>query len=290
MVEFSISVVIPTFNRKWSLSRAIDSVLGQSLRPQELIVVDDGSTDQTAEWIKKTYAEHSSFLKVCRLDQNLGVSAARNRGASRASGQWVAFLDSDDEWLPNKLERQFEVLRKSDPALPLIHCNERWMRNGQLLNQKQKHKKMGGDFFVPSLELCLISPSAVLIERDFFLAIGGFREDFIVCEDYDLWLRILAQHKVGFCEEILLIKHGGHNDQLSQKLNAMDLYRIRSLERLVTSAELTVEKKKAALRVGLVKCQILLNGFAKHNNFADTVEVENIKQIFEREKACLAEF
>ena len=232
-----VSVVIPTFDRLAVLKRAIQSVLSQTHTNLELIVVDDASTDETLSYLKDI---KDSRLKVISLSENRGVSFARNRGIEVAQGELIALLDSDDEWLKRKLEKQVEFL-KENPLLNLVHCNEKWIRNGHHLNQKKIHRKEGGRIFARALHLCLISPSAVVIRKNFLQSIGLFREDFPVCEDYELWLRITASEDIGFLEEVLLIKYGGHDDQLSHRYTAMDFWRVRAMDELYSKSILNEE-------------------------------------------------
>jgi glycosyltransferase involved in cell wall biosynthesis len=220
------SVIIPTFNRAEKVIRAIESVLSQTFKDYELIVIDDGSTDDTYDLIKGFPIQYHKI-------ENSGVSAARNFGVKLSQGEWLAFLDSDDEWLPNKLELQARFIKEND--YKVVHGEEIWMRRGKRVNPKLKHKKSGGDIFEASLELCLMSPSTIAIKRELFESYGGFREDFEVCEDYDLWLKITRTNEVGFIEQPIIIKHGGHEDQLSTKHKAMDLWRVKSMQQLLKS-------------------------------------------------------
>ena len=136
-----ISVIIPTFNRIGLLQRAIDSVLSQSLKPYEIIVVDDGSTDGTGDIIKQKYKS----IKIIQ-QKNSGVSAARNNGIKHAKGDWIAFLDSDDEWNKDKIGKQVNRLT-DNPKYSFCHTNEIWIRNGIRVNQKKKNiKNMVGLF------------------------------------------------------------------------------------------------------------------------------------------------
>ena len=262
------SVIIPTFNRSKTLNRSISSVMKQSFKDFELIIVDDGSTDNTREICHKY---DLNYIKT----ENHGVSYARNTGAKSTRGKWLAFLDSDDEWLPNKLKKQKDFIR-DNPEYSIVHGNERWINNGSLLNQKLKHKKSGGNLFNKSLELCLISPSAVAIHRDLFSHYRGFREDFPVCEDYDLWLKITSNNEVGFIEDEILIKYGGHKDQLSQKFRGMDYWRVLSIDWVVENLNLTSEKKEAATSQLVLKSKILLNGYIKHKNLSNHEEISKI--------------
>lgn len=255
-----IDVIIPTYNRAKVLERAILSVLKQTYKNFTLYVVDDGSTDETACLLEK-YKDQIILLS----QSNKGVSSARNLAAFKGSGDWIAFLDSDDEWIHQKLERQINAVANS-PELRFFHTEEIWVRNGVRVNPKVKHQKHGADLLVRSLDFCLISPSTSLVRRDLFLEHGGFDEDFTVCEDYDLWLKILTKEEIGFLPEALTIKYGGHLDQLSLQFVAMDYWRIKSLARLYKAAHVKDEIKDKIKEVLLKKSKILLKGYVKHQN------------------------
>jgi len=255
-----VSVIIPTWNRSGYLARALESVYAQSLLPYEVIVVDDGSTDDTREII----AQH--FSKVRYLYQeNRGVSSARNTGIRAAGGDWIALLDSDDCWLVNKLEHQQQLLR-ANPDARICHSDEIWIRNGKRVNPMKKHAKRGGHIFKHCLPLCAISPSSTVIRRDLFDEIGLFDESLPACEDYDLWLRLCAAHPVLFADEPLLIKYGGHADQLSRRYWGMDRFRIRALEKIVASSTLNAENHAAAMKTLLEKISIVIQGADKRDN------------------------
>jgi glycosyltransferase involved in cell wall biosynthesis len=260
-----ISVIIPTYNRIFFLKRSIDSVLEQSLKPYEVIIVDDGSSDGTSTMIKKNYPK---INLICQ--ENKGVSAARNIGIRASSGDWVCFLDSDDEWKKNKLNEQMLAIKKNT-NYSFCHSNEEWIKNGKKINQKKKHKKYGGDIFKECLDMCRISPSSVMINKSVFDDIGFFNEDLVVCEDYELWLRICAHYKVLFVDEPLIIKYGGHEGQLSNSIESIEYYRIKALEYLL-STEMTYENKKEAVKILLFKLGIYLNGLKKRNKILDIVK------------------
>ncbi|MDC6452904.1 glycosyltransferase family A protein [Alphaproteobacteria bacterium] len=256
-----ISVIIPTLNRCEFLKRALHSVLKQTLKPREIIVVDNGSTDKTFEMIS------SSFPNVKYLKQTKkGVSASRNKGILNSKSNWLAFLDSDDVWSHNKLEKQMAFNTKNKNRFRLIHTNEIWYRNGKFLNQLKKHKKSGGDIFKNSLILCCISPSSALINKEIFNEYGYFDEDLEVCEDYDLWIRITAREEVGYIDEPMLIKHGGHSDQLSKKFWGMDRFRIFSLEKNLKNNWFSIKQKESALEILIKKLEIIVNGANKRGN------------------------
>ncbi len=264
-----ISVIVPTYNRAHQLPRTLDSILCQSCSPKEIIVVDDGSTDETLALMTSEYPE-IVFIQ----QQNTGVSSARNVGIKRASGDWIAFLDSDDEWLPEKLETQMNALYKN-PEIKICHTNEIWIRNGKRVNPKKKHEKFGGWIFQKCLPLCCISPSSVIIHKSIFKEIGLFDYSLPVCEDYDLWLRITARNPVLYIEEPFLIKYGGHEDQLSKKYWGMDRFRIKSLEKIIASRVLSELDENAAKKMLMEKIYIFIQGAQKRGNIK---EVKKFKE------------
>ena len=260
-MQTTIATVIPTFNRASIVSRAIDSVLSQTRLPSEIIVVDDGSTDNTESLISEKYRT-VSYIK----SENKGVSAARNIGIKAAKSEWIAFLDSDDEWLPQKVEKQIAKI-SHNPSYKVVHCEEIWIRDGRRVNPKVKHKKYGGYIFEKCLPLCVISPSAVVIHRDLFQELGYFDESLPACEDYDLWLRICAKYPVLFVEDPLLRKFGGHDDQLSKKFWGMDRFRVEALYKIIKLGNLTESQKQKAIDMLTHKCSILSSGFTKRGNY-----------------------
>ncbi|HJL77708.1 MAG TPA: glycosyltransferase [Candidatus Marinimicrobia bacterium] len=253
----NVSVVIPTYNRAHLLQRALDSVFCQTLLPTEVIIVDDGSTDSTASLIETRYSEVAYIWQP-----NGGVSAARNSGIRKASGDWIAFLDSDDEWLPQKLEGQVEVLAEK-PGMKLCHTEEIWIRNGRRVNPRKKHAKHGGWIFQKCLELCCISPSSVMIHRSVFDEVGLFDESLPACEDYDMWLRVTARYPVLYIDKPLITKYGGHEDQLSKKYWGMDRFRVQALAKIIESGVLSVENKTAAQAMIREKINIYIDGASK---------------------------
>ena len=263
-----ISVVIPTFNRAHVLPRALNSVLAQTLRPLEVLVVDDGSTDATEALLHSRYADET-FPSVRPLTcPEQGVSAARNHGIRESSGQWIALLDSDDAWTPEKLEQQHRALQRS-PDHKICHTDEVWIRNGKRVNQMKKHAKPGGWIFNECLPLCCISPSSVLIHRSIFDDVGLFDEDLPVCEDYDLWLRVACRYPVLLVDEKLTIKYGGHPDQLSHKLWGMDRFRLLALEKILASGFLDEQMRKAAEATLRSKLDIYLQGARKRGRMSE---------------------
>jgi len=266
----NITVIIPSYNRAYSLSRALDSVFSQSILPSEVIVVDDGSSDKTCELIDQKYPQ------VRYIYQNQqGVSAARNVGIREATFDWIAFLDSDDEWLPHKLEQQCEQLKDS-PGLLVCHTEEIWIRNGERVNQMKKHKKTGGWIYQNCLPLCAMSPSSIMIHKRIFADVGLFKEDLPACEDYDLWLRICARYSVLYVEKPCINKYGGHEDQLSSTYWGMDRFRIQALMDILKEQVLNEEDKNATKIVLSKKIEVYMKGARKREKNEELQHYQNL--------------
>ena len=253
-----VSVVIPVYNRTSELLRALDSVYKQQCQASEVIVVDDGSDIEIKALVNK-HNPHTTFIRQAHG----GVSSARNTGIRHCRSNWIAFLDSDDEWHPEKLAQQLDQLRQTN--LLIGHSDEIWIRNGVRVNPHKKHKKYGGQIFSRCLPLCLISPSSVVIDKTLLLDLGGFDETLPACEDYDLWLRITAKLAIDYIDKPLVTKHGGHADQLSQKHWGMDRFRIYSMEKLYLQGHLSNNQAIELLKELTQKCRVFANGAAKHN-------------------------
>ena len=261
----AVSVVIPTYNRRAMVREAIDSVLANTGVEFELIVVDDGSTDDTQDLGRCFQGEARLIFE---RTANRGVAAARNRAVELARAPLVAFLDSDDLWSPTKLARQVAFMREH-PALGISQTNEIWIRDGKRVNPGERHRKRAGDIFVKSLRTCLISPSAAMIRADLFRAVGGFDESMIAAEDYDLWLRILVDHEVGLLDEPLVTRRGGHPDQLSATTPAIDRFRILALTKLLANERLSGARRDETVSVLAEKCGIYAGGLERRGKVAD---------------------
>ena len=255
-----ISVVIPSHNRRHTLERALQSVYQQNSMVDEVILVDDGSTDGSDAMVGQAFPD----VKIVR-QPNLGVSAARNRGIEAAACEWIALLDSDDHWLPGKIEKIREAQRQH-PDFVLFHSDEIWIRSGVRVNPMNKHRKSGGWIFEQCLPLCAISPSASVIRKSVLQELGLFDEKLPACEDYDLWLRLCHRYPVHYIDQPLIVKYGGHADQLSRQHPAMDQFRARALHRLLATENLSPEQHAAAAAMLLAKLDILIKGAIKHGN------------------------
>jgi glycosyltransferase involved in cell wall biosynthesis len=257
-----ITVIIPVYNRPGFVKEAIQSVLDQTYSNVEIIVVNDGSTDDTPLVLQ-------SFGDKIRIihQENRGVSAARNTGIKNSKSKWIAFLDSDDIWLPEKLHLQIQFF-ENHPDARICQTEEIWIKDGKRLYPKKKHKKKSGMIFKNCLPLCIVSPSAVMIHREMFDLVGVFDESLPACEDYDLWLRISCQYPIYLLDKPLIIKRGGHDDQLSQAIR-LDRFRIRALLKILKSNVLTDDQTILAKNELERKCRIYQKGCIKHGRLEE---------------------
>lgn len=254
-----ISVIIPTYNRQEFLAQAIDSVLGQTCADFELIVVDDGSTDDTARRVD-AYGARVRYI----YQENKGPAAARNTGIRAAEGELLAFLDSDDRFAQEKLMVQ-QAAMAAHPEYLISHTDEIWYRRGELLHQKKKHFRPHGFIFAACLKLCVVGMSTVMVRREFFDRVGYFDEELPCCEDYDLWLRASVSLPFLKVDRPLTIKAGGRPDQVSMRFRAgMDKFRIRALVKVLGRQGLSEEQRNLACRELARKCRIFGNGCVKY--------------------------
>lgn len=263
-----VSVIIPTFNRAYCLVETIHSVLTQS--GFELIVVDDGSTDGTQK-VLQSFPD----IRAIHLLENRGVSYARNRGIEEAQGSLICFLDSDDLWEEGKLEAQVKWMQ-GDPECQAVYTDEKWIRNGVRVNPMNKHQKYSGDIFKPCLPLCIVSPSSVMLRKSLLDEVGVFDESMPVCEDYDLWLRIAIRYPFKFLNDKLIVKRGGHEDQLSRRYWGMDRWRVYALEKLLRGDDLNLEQRGWVTEMLIEKSGVLIQGFAKRGKNEEAEVYRNL--------------
>jgi len=268
-----VSVVLPTYNREWALREAIDSVLDQDYGNVELIVVDDGSDDDTPQLL----SAYGVRLR-CIRQANRGVSAARNAGIRAACGDLIALLDSDDAWLPGKVTAQVNFFSQHPHAL-ICQTEEIWIRNGRRVNPGRRHRKQAGMIFERSLALCLVSPSAVMMRPSLLKEVGLFDESLPACEDYDLWLRIAWRHPIHLIDRPLIVKHGGHADQLS-RTPELDKFRISSIARLLDSGSLSPAQREASINMLKAKCAIYAQGCRKRGRMEEARHYEGLPEKF----------
>jgi glycosyltransferase involved in cell wall biosynthesis len=256
-----VSIVVTTFNRRAFLKDAVLSVLNQDYRDKEIIIIDDGSTDKSFEEVRKFPVRYA-------WKQNGGISSARNMGIAISNGELIAFLDVDDLWKKGKLTEQ--VQRMSENQVDISYTDEIWIRNGEHLNQRDRHRKYSGFIFERCLPLCIISPSSVVLKRKIFEDVGFFDETLPVCEDYDMWLRITSRYPVLFVDKPFIVKRGGHEDQLSRTYEAIDRFRIKGLAKIIQSDALNSEMRTAALKELRKKCRIYALGAKKRGRFQES--------------------
>lgn len=272
-----ISVIIPFYNRPALLLEALQSLEEQTFRDWECILVNDGSTDSSAaiarEWLDGRQG------RLIELPHSGMAGLARNRGASESRGDWIAFLDSDDLWKPEKLERQIRRAEEA-PEIRLWHCREIWDREGRRVSQKGQRHRREGDIFTDALNKCIIGPSTVLIRRDLWEETGGFREDLEIAEDYELWLRMTCRESVGYLEEPLTVKRAGKWDQLSEKYGQIEIFRIEGLKALVEKGWFPIhgddERQQTAEEELRRKCRIYAQGCRKRGRLEEARKYESL--------------
>lgn len=260
-----ISVILPTYNRAGFLKRALDSIINQKQQPDELIIVDDGSTDSSKQIINQG-CQRATFPVHMLFQENQGAAAARNAGIRQAQGDFLCFLDSDDWWDPRKIALQAEALW-NNPDILISHTREIWFRNGVRVNQKKKHAPPGGDIFSACLKMCVVGMSTVMARREFFDRYGLFDRTFPCCEDYDLWLRAARDASFLLVDHALTLKEGGRPDQLSQIYRmGMDRFRIQAMQKLLAGNCLSPGQKTETLAELERKCSIYGRGCLKHGH------------------------
>ncbi len=273
-----ISVIIPTFNRAAFLREAVTSVLEQDYfrrsgpgRSFELLVVDDGSSDNTRE-VVESFAGPATLLG----QPHRGVSAARNLGLRSARGEFIAFLDSDDLWKKEKIGVQMGYF-KAFPDAKVCYTEEIWLRRGKLLNPHRKHQKPSGWIFDRVLPLCLLSLSSCLFRREVFMEVGFFDETLPACEDYDLGIRLAHEYPIHLIPRPLIIKRGGHPDQLSRRYWGMDRFRVHALEKALR-LDLSPEEVRLVKEELVRKCRVLVQGFTRRGNRSEAERYRTLLQ------------
>lgn len=264
--------IVTSCRRPASLGRALASVINQSLPAREILVIEDGRDERIRALVKSQYPQ-------ARLIPSTGggISAARNTAIAAAGEEWLAFLDDDDEWIKTKMARQMQAVSyfhshshpHSQPHLRLCHTDEIWLKNGKRVNQHKHHSKSGGAIYLRCLELCCISPSSALIHKSLFTDHGLFDESLPVCEDYDMWLRICAYEEVNYINQQLVIKHGGHEDQLSRRYWGMDRFRVRALLKMLNHPQLKPQYRAATIEMLRKRLGILQQGAAKRGKMQE---------------------
>ncbi len=257
------SVIIPSFNRAVLLKKSIESVLSQSMSCGEIVIIDDGSTDETSSVIKKLQSKNQIPIRYF-FQNNMGAAAARNKGVVESQYDYICFLDSDDCFVPEKIQMQYQAM-VNHPNYLISHTREIWYRRGVLINQKKKHQPPHGDIFKRCLPMCVVGFSTVMVRREIFDKFGFFDETMICCEDYDYWLKVSTVENFLLVAQPLTVKNGGREDQLSVVHRmGMDKYRIRSILNLLDNSNLTAQQAFLAVEELKKKAKIYGNGCIKH--------------------------
>jgi len=263
-----ISIIIPTYNRYDFLLEAVQSVKNQSYKNFELIIVDDGSTDKTSELSER---KDLVYLK----QENKGPAAARNAGVKLAAGEWIAFLDSDDLWHKEKLQKQLDFINNNTDC-KIVYTDELWFRKGVRVNKKNIHKKYSGWIYSYCLKLCIVGASTILMTKNLWNEFDGMDENLPVAEDYDLWLRLSAKYKFYYLDEQLITKNGGRDDQLSISVRGIDKYRIIALQKMMNEKDLKDEWRQMTCNELIKKCKIYMAGCKKHGRDDEIAFCEDI--------------
>lgn len=269
------SIIIPTYNRKSFLKHAVDSALKQTFQDFELIVIDDGSTDGTIDLIR----EYNDPRVRYEFHKNNGPASARNRGLKKAKGEFIAFLDSDDQWVPQKLEK-FHKSITQHPDIKIFHSEERWYREGKLHNPRKRHKKPSGYVYPEVIKICCIGISTAVIHRDVFKRVGTFDESMPACEDYDFWIRAAHVFDVQLVPEYLTLKYGGRPDQVSSQIWGLDRFRIQALAKMLEEQSLSLTDYQLTYHEMEKKCQIYLKGAQKRDKVDDTAYYQSLLERF----------
>ncbi|MDR3604182.1 MAG: glycosyltransferase [Syntrophaceae bacterium] len=190
-----VSVIIPTYNRLELLKKTVVSVRSQSFRDFEIIVINDGSSDGTAEWL----AEQHDVIGVNQ--PNSGIASSRNKGISASKGEWLAFLDHDDIWAPDKLQTQVDFVR-ANPQVGMVAVKH--VRLGTRISRTGPWKWIKGDLFVKVFSESFIHTSSVMIGRDVLEKVGGFPTRYRFADEFDVWLKISKKYEIAFFDRPLV--------------------------------------------------------------------------------------
>lgn len=298
-----VSVIIPVYNRNFLLKEAVLSVAAQTFTNFELIIIDDCSNCDPEPEIAMLPGIKNINLKFIKLKKHSGMPGfVRNKGASEAQGDFLAFLDSDDLWLPEKLQTQLDFIFADDelrkryaqsnfsifpnPDEPYLlqdektktvicHTREKWIRGSKIISQTSQKHNRSGDIFSDCLLKCIMGPSTVMVGTELFKKTGGFREDLEIAEDYELWIRIAAFYNALYIDKPLTVKRAGKWEQLSQKYNQIEIFRIDALGELIKNNFFPPQKLAEAKAVFAQKCRIYAAGCRKRGKIEEALKYEN---------------
>jgi len=220
----SVSVVIPTYNYAKYIARSVESVVNQSFQDFEILVVDDGSTDNTREVIETKYKTKVRYF----YQENSGAPSARNRGIEESKGDYLAFLDADDEWFPSKLEKQIDKFKSSADTVGLIYSGFAYIWGESEDKGNKIIPTLRGNIFPSFLKGSVLGSPTPVIRKPCFQKAGTFDETLPSSQDWDMWLRISKHYEVDFVPDVLA-KHYIHDDQISER---MDL-KIQGIEMVI---------------------------------------------------------
>lgn len=246
-----VSAVFAVYNATWCVERALDSVLGQTAPPYEVIVCDDGSTDGTPELIESTFGNAVTVLRL----PHRNASAARAEGLARARGDWLAFVDADDTWVPHKLETQLAYLARHPEVRHISSdgvyvSSDRVLRESWLSDYFNPVRELCGDLFPLLIERCFVLMSSVLVERNAYHEVGGIDPQMVYSHDYDLWMRMWARYPAAVLPDRLITYFWSPN-ALSRRYEARhrdNLELMRRVERGLLRPEPAL-RRRAAQRV-----------------------------------------
>jgi glycosyltransferase involved in cell wall biosynthesis len=207
MIKPKISIVLPTYNRAKTISKSIESVLNQTYTNIELIIVDDGSNDNTSKIVEK-FQKLDSRIILIRHKKNLGANVARNTGIKRITGQFIAFQDSDDIWLKNKLEKQIDILVKSSSEIGVVYTGYwRIIGNKKIYFPPNNISEIDDNIHRTLLKINLVGTPTALVKPECFEKVGLFDENLSIFQDWELWIRISKYYKFKIIHEPLVIAY-----------------------------------------------------------------------------------
>lgn len=265
-----VSVIIPVYNRPVLLEQALFSVQEQTFSDYEVIVADDGSD---APLLAGNIALEIPFRHL-KLPHCGRPGAVRNAAVQEARGRYIAFLDSDDSWQPEKLALQLDAIKASDCRWS--HTRETWLRGDTIVSQRKQRHKREGDIFEDALVKCIVGPSTLLMERSLFIETDGFDSDLEVAEDYEYWLRVLDNNPIQYVDRELTIKQAGDWDQLSAKYGQIEIFRLLGLVNLLINRSLSDSRMELASESFVKKLAIFINGAKKRNRMEIAAPLDSI--------------
>lgn len=257
----SLGVIIPVYNRYFSLRDAIESVFLQSIKPSEIIIINDGSSFNYTDYL----SSYLPKIRLINLSSNMGVSYARNAGIKASNSEYIAFLDSDDLFLSKKLEYQLNFMLENN--YKISHTDEFWYRKDRWVNQCKTNVRYGGFILDKILDKCRVSPSSLMVHKSVFQDFL-FNENLKVCEDYEFCLRTACKYEIGYLNKKLIIKRAVEENSLSAGIKHIESIRLDILKNFYKEYEKVIsnENKSAVLKEISRKEEIVKSGLIKSLN------------------------